>query len=156
VATDGETVLEQVLTNLRIAIEESGARVTHDPLPTVIADPTQLAQLFQNLIGNAIKFHRGHAPAVHVGATRQEGGWCFSIRDNGIGIEPQYAERIFGIFQRLYGRGDYDGSGIGLSVCKRIVERHGGRIWLDSAPGEGTTFFFTLPATVPAAAGVVR
>jgi PAS domain S-box-containing protein len=145
VAVDCEEVLEAVLGYLRFNIEESGAQVTHDPLPTVWADETQLLQLFQNLIGNALKF-RGEADArVHVSARQEERVWLFSVQDNGIGIDPNQVERIFGVFQRLHARDEYEGSGIGLAICKRIVERHGGRIWVESAPGEGATFYFTLP-----------
>jgi hypothetical protein len=148
-------VLARVLDNLKLAIEESGATVTHDPLPAVMADPTQLARLFQNLIDNALKFRSDRSPQIHVGAEylpprqgeegRGEGHWRFSVRDNGIGMEPQYAERIFVIFQRLHTREEYPGTGIGLALCKRIVERHGGRIWVESQPGEGSTFYFTIP-----------
>ncbi len=143
--TDLGQVYEQTLLNLRVAIEESAAEVTADPLPTLPADTTQLAQLFQNLIGNAIKFRTEAAPVIHVGARQSDGNWVFSVSDNGIGIDPQYAERIFMIFQRLHGAGEYAGTGIGLAVCKKIVERHGGQIWMESEPGQGTTFFFTLP-----------
>jgi PAS domain S-box-containing protein len=143
--TDCEGVLGRVLGDLRLAIQESGAVVTHDPLPTVIADGIQLDQLFQNLIGNAIKFRNQEAPLVHVSSKRNGKEWIFSIRDNGIGIDPQYAERIFVIFQRLHKRGEYPGTGIGLAVCKKIVERHGGRIWVESNGEKGTTFSFTMP-----------
>jgi signal transduction histidine kinase len=149
---DSQEIFYQVLDNLQVVIAENGAGVTHGSLPTVMADPTQLTQLFQNLIGNAIKFRNNERPEIHVEADRQEGGvngdtchWLFSVRDNGIGIEPQYAERIFVIFQRLHTRDEYPGTGIGLAVCKRIMERHGGRIWVESKPGHGSTFFFTLP-----------
>jgi len=138
-------VLQDALTNLKLAIEECRAVITHDPLPTVMADDAQLIQLFQNLIGNAIKFHGEQPPCVHISAERREKNWLFSIRDNGIGIDPQYSERIFIIFQRLHSKSEYPGSGIGLALCKKIVERHGGRIWLESKPGAGATFFFTLP-----------
>ncbi len=138
-------VVEAARDNLRRAIEESGAKVTSEELPTVTGDQTQLGQLLQNLISNAIKF-RGEEPVrVHVGAERRGGEWLFWVRDNGIGIEPEYAQRIFVVFQRLHARAEYPGTGIGLAVCKKIVERHGGRIWVESERGEGSTFYFTLP-----------
>jgi len=197
--TDCEAVLDQTLADLQVAIEESGAVVTHDPLPTVMADDLQLGQVFQNLIANAIKFHpstprqarddassgrspstprqardgassgrspstssgRGgeEPPRVHISARRMEDSaisdpkseirnpksWVFSVRDNGIGIDPEYADCIFEIFQRLYTQEEYPGTGIGLAICKKIVERHGGRIWVESQPGEGSTFYFTIP-----------
>jgi len=144
--TDCGTILQRALNNLQVAITESGAAVTHDPLPTVMGDTTQLTQLFQNLIGNAIKFRRpGQAPQVHVGVRRRDSEWLFAVRDNGIGIDAQFTDRIFQIFQRLHARDEYPGTGIGLAVCKKIVERHGGRIWVESEPGKGSTFFFVLP-----------
>jgi len=129
-----------------VTIEESNAIVTHDELPSVMADETQVVQVFQNLIGNAIKFHAEEPPRIHVSAEKNEKEWIFSVRDNGKGIDPQYHERIFVIFQRLQGKGEYPGTGIGLAICKRIIERHGGRIWVESEPGKGSTFYFTIPA----------
>jgi PAS domain S-box-containing protein len=143
--TDCMAVLDQALANLKAAIEQSGAVVTHDPLPTVMADNLQLVQLFQNLIGNAIKFHGEEPPHVHVSAEQKGKEWVFSVRDNGIGIDPRYAERIFILFQRLHTREEYPGTGIGLAICKKIAERHGGRIWVESQPGIGSTFYFTIP-----------
>jgi light-regulated signal transduction histidine kinase (bacteriophytochrome) len=145
VPVDCEEIVGQVLDNLQIVIGENQATVTYDPLPTVRADPTQMAQLFQNLIGNALKFRGQRPPEIHVGAEWQGDEWLFRVCDNGIGIEIQYAERIFVIFQRLHTREEYPGTGIGLALCKRIVERHGGRIWVESEPGQGSCFFFTLP-----------
>jgi PAS domain S-box-containing protein len=143
--TDSEIVFGEVLSNLRVAIEEKGATVIHEPLPKVMADDVQLGQLFQNLVGNAIKFHQEEAPQVHVSAHQSNGEWVFSVRDNGIGIDPKFKELIFVIFQRLHGKGEYPGTGIGLAVCKKIVERHGGRIWVESEPGRGAAFYFTIP-----------
>lgn len=140
-----EAALHGALDNLRVALAESAAVVTHDPLPTVQADPAQLTQLFQNLLGNAIKFRSEEPPQIHVSAERRPGAWCFAVRDNGIGIAPDYFERIFVIFQRLYPRRVYPGTGIGLALCKKIVERHGGQIWVDSHLGHGATFCFTIP-----------
>ena len=143
--TDAQAVLERALANLATATRTSGAAITSDPLPTLLADPAQLTQLFQNLIGNAVKFCTARSPAIHVGVQPGDGGWHFSVRDNGIGIEAQYRERIFVIFQRLHTRAEYPGTGIGLAICQRIVERHGGRIWVESEPGQGSTFHFTIP-----------
>jgi PAS domain S-box-containing protein len=143
--TDCAAVLKDVLTNLEVGIRESGAMVTSAALPTVMTDATQLRQVFQNLIGNALKF-RGEQPLkIHVGAERHDGEWVFSVCDNGIGIERQYFERIFQVFQRLHTQRQYAGSGIGLAICKKIVERHGGRIWVTSEPGKGATFAFSIP-----------
>lgn len=146
-ATETGAMLEQALRSLQNAIEESGATVTHDPMPRVMADEAQAAQLFQNLIANAIKFRRaGIAPQVHVAAAREGDWWVFTVADNGIGIDPTQADRLFQIFQRLHTRDEYPGLGLGLALCKRIVTRHGGRIWVEPAPGEGARFCFTLPA----------
>ena len=146
VPIDSGTALEAAIASLRASIDEAQAIITHDRLPAVLADPVQLEHLFTNLVGNAIKFRGAVAPRVHVGAALDGGRWILSVRDNGIGIDPQYFERIFVIFQRLHGREEYPGTGIGLAICKKIVERHGGRIWVESQPGSGTTFFFTLAA----------
>ncbi len=143
--TDSGEILKNALANLSVAIEESGAEVTSDELPTVMADPTQLAQLLQNLIGNAVKFRGDRAPKIHVGAEAEGDEWTYSVSDNGIGIASEHFDRVFMIFQRLHTREEYEGTGIGLAVCKKIVERHGGRIWVESRPGEGSTFYFTLP-----------
>jgi light-regulated signal transduction histidine kinase (bacteriophytochrome) len=146
-STNCDMVLREALANLMVAIAESGAVVTHDPLPTVSGDATQLTQLFQNLVGNALKF-RGERPSrIHIGAARENGDWRFSVVDNGIGMEPQYFERVFLVFQRLHTRKQYQGTGIGLAICKKVVERHGGRIWAESQLGEGATFCFTVPET---------
>ena len=143
--TDAGSVLDAALANLKLAIEDANAVVTRDPLPVVPADRSQLEHVFLNLIGNALKFRGSVRPEVRVTAAQQDGDWLFSVRDNGIGIEPQYFDRIFVIFQRLHGRDEYPGTGIGLAITKRIIERHGGRIWVESQPGTGSTFFFTLP-----------
>lgn len=143
--TDLEPIVQRVLATLAPAIEDSGATVTCDKLPTVYGDPVQLGQLFQNLIGNALKFRGEDPPRVHVGAERREDEWVFEVRDNGIGIAPEYADRIWVIFQRLHSRDEYPGTGIGLAICKKIVERHGGHITVDSGPGSGSTFRFTIP-----------
>jgi PAS domain S-box-containing protein len=145
--TEAGRALAEALANLHGLIQEAGALVTYDELPTVIGDPTQVLRLFQNLIGNAVKFRTpGRCCLIHVGARKRAGRWEFSVQDNGIGIDPSQYERIFIIFQRLHTREAYPGSGVGLSICKRIVERHGGRIWVESEPGRGSTFYFTLPA----------
>lgn len=142
--TDCNAVLEQALVNLQAIIEENGATVTHDLLPTVRADGMQLVQLFQNLIKNAVKFKSEKKPKIHISASQENGEFVFSVSDNGIGIAPEYFEKIFKMFQRLHDRTEYAGTGIGLAICKKIVERHGGQIWLESEPGKGTTFYFTL------------
>lgn len=144
--TDCEDVLQTALANLKVAIGEGHAVIEHEHLPTVKGDSVQLAQVFQNLIGNAIKFHGRAAPRVHIDAHPQNGEWVFEVKDNGIGIDPKNFNRIFVLFQRLHTRQEYPGTGMGLAICKKIVERHGGRIWAESKPNEGATFFFTLPA----------
>jgi PAS domain S-box-containing protein len=157
--TDAGAVLRDVLDDLQTAIVETQAVITHDTLPVVTGDTSQFRQLLQNLVANAIKFRGERAPRVHIGARAQDGAWLFSVRDNGIGIEPDYADRIFVIFQRLHNRRTYPGTGVGLAICKKIVERHGGRIWVESQVGRGSTVYFSLPArpvtgrSVAAAAG---
>jgi len=142
---DVRAILDRVLSSLELAIEESEAVVTYEePLPTLTADATQMLQLVQNLMVNAIKFRGEAAPRVHLSAERIDGAWRFSVRDNGIGIAPEYRERVFVLFQRLHGREEYSGTGIGLAVCKKIVERHGGTLWVDSTEGGGSTFRFTI------------
>ncbi|RPI22415.1 MAG: PAS domain S-box protein [Acidobacteria bacterium] len=143
--TDLNRLLDEVLQDLCPGIMEAGAVVTRDPLPILPVDPTQFAQLFQNLIGNALKFRSEKPPEIHVGARHEPHGWCFSVCDNGIGIDPQYQDRIFLIFQRLHTRRQYPGTGIGLAICKRIVERHGGKMWVESQVDRGATFYFTFP-----------
>ncbi len=141
-----QQALDAALANLRVSVEEAGAQVTQDELPIVRADQTQVIQLLQNLVSNSLKFHGVRPPQIHIGALRLANGWRFSVSDNGIGIEPQYYERIFQVFQRLHTRSEYPGTGIGLALCKKIVERHGGRIWVESQVGQGSSFYFTLPA----------
>ncbi len=143
---DSEHALDFALRSLTSAIKESGAAITHDPLPIVRADKTQLGQLFQNLIGNAIKFRcPERPPQIHISVSQEEGHWLFGVRDNGIGFKQEYEDKLFLVFQRLHSGGKYPGTGIGLAICKRIVERHGGRIWAASEPGQGSTFSFTIP-----------
>ncbi len=142
-ATDFNAILESTLASLQMAIKESGAVITNQALPVVMADGTQLSMVFQNLIGNAIKFHGPEPPRIHLGVQKRGQEWLFSVTDNGIGIDPQYSEHVFVMFKRLHGR-DYPGNGIGLAVCKTILERHGGRIWFESRPHQGTTFYFSL------------
>lgn len=142
---DTNAVLQRVLNNLQLTIDETHAVITCDHLPELNGDELEVVQLFQNLISNALKFHGEAPPAIHIG-THQEGNEVvFSVADQGIGIEPQYAERIFLLFQRLHGKKEYPGTGIGLAICKKIIDKHGGRIWIKSQPGKGTTFYFTLP-----------
>lgn len=142
---DCEGVLKQAMANLEAAFGESGATVEHEPLPRVAGDGSQLVQLFQNLLANAIKFHGPEPTAIHVSAREVEGAVQFSVRDNGIGIESRFFDRIFVIFRQLHSKSKYAGSGVGLAICKRIVERHGGRLWVDSELGHGSTFHFTVP-----------
>ena len=144
-ATDCSAVFQNAIASLAGRIEESGAVVTQDPLPTVPADESQLTSVFQNLIGNGIKYRGEQAPQIHVSAVESGDEWVFSISDNGIGIEPQFAERIFEIFQRLHSKEEYAGTGIGLAICKKVIERHGGRIWVESEAKNGSNFRFTLP-----------
>jgi light-regulated signal transduction histidine kinase (bacteriophytochrome) len=145
VAASSEGALSQALVNLGGAIEEQGAQVTHDPLPVVLADEMQLTQVFQNLVGNAIKYHGATAPRIHVSSSREASGrWLFTVTDNGFGIDEKYLEKIFGMFQRLHKREEFSGTGIGLAVCRKIVERHGGNIWAESRPGHGSNFRFSL------------
>jgi PAS domain S-box-containing protein len=142
---DTNIVCKRALDGLRMAIAENNAVVTHDPLPTIVADAAQITQLFQNLLSNAIKYRDESDPQIHISANHTEAEWTFSVKDNGIGIDPQYAERIFVIFQRLHTRRDYSGTGIGLAICKKIVELHKGQIWVESESGKGSTFYFTIP-----------
>lgn len=146
---DCSTALEQAMANIQTAVKEKNVIISHDLLPTVMADISQIVQLFQNLIGNAIKFHSEKPPCIQVSAEQKEGMWLFSVSDNGIGIDPEYAERIFAIFQRLHPKTEYAGTGIGLAICKKIVERHGGRIWVESESGKGAAFYFTIPNKGP-------
>jgi PAS domain S-box-containing protein len=140
------SLLGEVETILHSSIEDAGAEVTHDPLPTVSCDRSQMTQVLQNLIGNGIKYRAPDPPRIHVSAERNGSHWTFSVADNGIGIEPKHHERIFEIFRRLHTQQEYPGTGIGLAVCRRVVHRHGGRIWVESDRGKGSTFFFTIPA----------
>ncbi|MCH8839199.1 MAG: hypothetical protein IH831_00695, partial [Planctomycetes bacterium] len=142
--TDAQACLEVATDNLEIAIKESGARITHDSLPVVLAEESQLTQLFQNLVGNAIKYRGDNSPVVHIGVREDSGVYEFFVSDNGIGIAPQFQKRVFKVFQRLHNRRDYDGTGIGLAICKRIVERFGGQIRIESELGSGCTFYFTV------------
>ena len=143
--TNMEEVLGIAISNLSVRIKEEGASVSHDPLPTILADNSQMLQLMQNLVANAIKFHGAEPPEVHVSCADIGPEWLFSVHDNGIGIDPQYRDKIFVLFQRLHDRNEYEGTGIGLAISKKIVERHGGSIWFDSPPGSGTIFYFTIP-----------
>lgn len=143
--TDCHSVLGQVIAGLSDEIEQNNVIITNDDLPTVMADASQIQELFKNLVGNAIKFRSEDAPRVHISAKQDRNKWLFSVQDNGLGIDPKYKDKIFMIFQRLHSKEEYPGTGIGLAICKRIVERHGGKIWFDSNAGKGSTFYFTLP-----------
>ena len=143
--TNFTEILEQVLADLQLVIEENSAVITYEELPIVLADPSQLRQLLQNLIGNALKFRGNQPPQIHISSRREKDHWLCWVQDNGIGLDLQFAERIFVIFQRLHNRDEYPGTGIGLAICKKIVERHNGRIWVESYLGQGTIFYFTLP-----------
>jgi light-regulated signal transduction histidine kinase (bacteriophytochrome) len=142
-----DDALDDAVSNLHSLFQESAAELTREPLPWVTGDPVQLTRLFQNLLVNSIKYRTEEAPRIHVSALGQPGEWLFLVRDNGIGIEPQYAEKVFGIFKCLQPRDKSSGSGMGLAICRKIVSRHGGRIWVESALGEGANFHFTLPRT---------
>lgn len=144
-STDCNAVLGKVVANLSVTIEQNNVIITNDDLPTVMADASQMQGVFNNLVGNAIKFRSEHAPRVHISAKQDRNKWLFSVQDNGLGIDPQYKDKIFLIFQRLHSKEEYPGTGIGLAICKRIVEHHGGKIWFDSDVGKGSTFYFTLP-----------
>lgn len=144
-SADCELVLASALANLAVAVEEAHASITHDPLPVVLADSSQLGQVFQNLIGNALKFRGSQPPLVHVSAERTPDAWRFSVRDNGIGIDAQFRDQIFSMFKRLHSNEDYPGTGVGLTICKRIVERHAGKIGVESEAGRGSTFWFSIP-----------
>jgi PAS domain S-box-containing protein len=143
-AVDCNEALAQALSSLHVSIQESGAKITADPLPAVTAKESMLTQLFQNLISNSIKYRSKATPTIHISAARIREGWLFSVTDNGLGIDPAYAERVFGIFKRLHGR-EIPGTGIGLALCRKVVERHGGRIWVESEAGQGSVFKFTIP-----------
>ena len=145
--TDCDYVLGQVIATLSTTIEQNNAIITNDDLPTVMADASQMHELIKNLVSNAIKFRSEHAPRIHISAKQDINTWLFSVQDNGLGIDPQHNDKIFLIFQRLHRKEEYPGTGIGLAICKRIVERHSGKIWVESNIGKGSTFYFTLPVT---------
>lgn len=145
VLTDCDAVFDKTMTSLKMAIEDANGQITRDALPALMVDPAQLSQLFLNLVGNALKFRGPTSPKIHVSARQDQGEWIFSVKDNGIGIDMKFAERVFQMFQRLHGMTEYPGTGIGLAICKKIIERHNGRIWFQSSPGQGTEFFFTIP-----------
>jgi chemotaxis family two-component system sensor kinase Cph1 len=140
-----EEALEQALVNLKMSIEENNANITHDPLPIITADYSQMIQLLQNLIGNSIKYRSDKIPEIHISAQEKDNDWIFSVEDNGIGIDPQYSDQVFQIFKRLHTNEEYKGTGIGLAITKRIIERHSGRIWVESELGKGSKFYFTIP-----------
>ena len=142
---ESASALENAVSNLRVAIREADAKITHDRMPRVQGDINQLSQLFQNLISNGMKFHGEKRPEIHISSVQVGESWIMSVSDNGIGIDPQHNDRIFGMFKRLHGRGEYPGTGIGLAICSKIVERHTGKIWVESELGNGATFSFTLP-----------
>ena len=142
---DSREAFENAITNLRVAVEMTKAKITHGPLPCVPAREVHLQQLFQNLVGNAIKYRSDDVPTIHVSASQIESGWRFAVQDNGIGIDPEYAEHVFGVFRRLHGNNEYEGTGIGLAICQKIVQGYGGRIWVESQAGRGSTFYFTIP-----------
>jgi PAS domain S-box-containing protein len=146
IATDMNDILKGTLNDIQPLIRENQAKITHEPLPTLNVNPPQMRQLLQNLIANAIKFQGNQPPVIHLSARQEDGQWVITVSDNGIGFEPQYAEDIFKVFRRLHTKEEYPGTGIGLAICKKIVERHGGRIWAESQPGRGSTFYFTIPA----------
>jgi PAS domain S-box-containing protein len=147
VSIDFGSLLDKVVANLALQIKESGAAISHDPMPSIRGDEPQLCQLVQNLLSNSIKFHDHRRLVIHFGAQRRDTDWLFYVRDNGIGIDPKYHDRIFTMFQRLHAQNEYPGSGIGLAICRRIIERHGGKMWVESKLGEGSTFYFTIPAS---------
>ena len=150
---DCRNIYQAAVANLKAAIEESGAVLTVGSLPVVMGDNAELVQLFQNLLANAIKFRGQNHSQIHVSATPKGREWQFAVRDNGIGIDPNDFSRVFVIFQRIHSRDEYSGAGIGLAICKKIVEQHGGRIWVESEPGKGSTFYFTIPTATSLVSG---
>lgn len=145
VTIDTGTAVKTAIGNLSSSIADSGAVITVDPLPAITGDLIQITMVFQNLLSNAIKFHGKKHPVVHIGSEKEGGSWVFSVRDNGVGIDPEYHDKIFEIFQRLHASREYEGTGIGLAICKRVIERHGGKIWVESELGKGSTFYFMIP-----------